>query len=142
MPAAPDRPGPAKTRPQSPAPSATTLIWGIRVLWGEAVAIGLLVIFLLYADFTEPAGSAGGALAVTLYAAVEATLLGGLAWALSRRKVWARGPAIVLQLLFLPIGYSMATNGLGWLGLVLIVVGVCGAATLLAPATRAALGMR
>ena len=99
------------------------------------------MIFLAYEGLTATAGSAPGALAVTLYAALMAALMGGLGWMLWRRRAWARGPAIVLQLLLVPIGYTMVSGGL-WLGLVVMAVGLCGAGTLLAPATRASLGMK
>jgi len=72
---------------------------------------------------------------------ILAALMGGLGWMLWRRRAWARGPAIVLQLLLVPIGYTMVSGGL-WLGLVVMAVGLCGAGTLLAPATRASLGMK
>lgn len=129
-------------RAETSAPSRSTLVWAVRVLAVEAVVLSLLVIFLGYEDLTAQADTEHGALAVTLYTAVLAVLLGGLAVALWRHRAWARGPAIVLQLLLLPIGYTMVIGGLWWLGLVAMAVGVCGAATLLAPATRAALGMK
>ena len=138
MPAAPD----GRQSSQPALPSQTTLTWAIRLLAAEAAALALLVIFLAYADLTGRADSAAGALGVIVSAAAMAALLGWLGWNLSRRRGWARGPAIVLQLLLLPIGYTMATGGLWWLGLVVMAVGLCGAGTLLAPATRAALGMR
>jgi hypothetical protein len=125
----------------SAEPAPVTLVWGIRLLAVEAAAF-LLVLFLAYADLTADADSAQGALAVTLYTALMAALMGMLGWALWRRRAWARGPAIVVQLLLLPIGYTMATGGLGWVGLVVMAVGLCGAGTLLAPPTRAALGMK
>jgi hypothetical protein len=137
MPAAPDQPGRA-----TPAPtSKTTLVWAVRVLAAETVALIGLTIFLIYQDLATTVDDTGIAMAVTVYTAVMAALLGGLGWALHRRRSWARGPAIVLQLLLLPIGYSMVTTGL-WLGVAVIAVGLSGAGTLLAPSTRAALGMR
>jgi hypothetical protein len=131
---------PATTHP--PRPARATLVWAVRLLLAEAVALGLFAIFLAYEGLTAAPDSGRGALAITLFAALLAALLGAFGRALSQRRSWARGPAIVLQLLLLPIGYSTMTGGLWWLGLVLIAVGLCGAGTLLAPATRAALGMR
>jgi hypothetical protein len=140
MRAAPDQPGRA-TPASTPTSPQTTLVWAVRVLAAETVALIGLTIFLIYQDLTTTVGDTGIATAVTVYTAVMAALLGGLGWALHRRRSWARGPAIVLQLLLLPIGYSMVTTGL-WLGAAVIAVGLCGAGTLLAPSTRAALGMR
>ena len=132
---------PAEQPGPTPQPSQATLVWAVRLLAAEAAALFLLVIFLAYEGLTAAAGSAPGALAVTLYAALMAALMGGLGWMLWRRRAWARGPAIVLQLLLVPIGYTMVSGGL-WLGLVVMAVGLCGAGTLLAPATRASLGMK
>jgi hypothetical protein len=133
---------PAEPPGPTPQPSQATLVWAVRLLAAEAAALFLLVIFLAYEGLTAAAGSAPGALAVTLYAALMAALMGGLGWMLWRRRAWARGPAIVLQLLLVPIGYTIVSGGLWWLGLVVMAVGLCGAGTLLAPATRASLGMK
>jgi hypothetical protein len=114
----------------------------VVLLTAEAAALVALVAFLLYEDLTAPTGSLRGALAVTLYAAVMAGLLAVLSWALRRRQGWARGPAILLQLLLLPTGYYMVTGGLAWLGIPVLAIGLAGAGMLLAPATREALGIR
>ena len=109
-----------------------------------AESAGLLAVagFLVYAEISAPAQSALSASALTVATVLVAALLGLLARALTRRRAWARGPAIVLQGLLLPIGYTMATNGLPALGVPLIMIGLGGAGALLAPSTRAALGMR
>jgi hypothetical protein len=61
---------------------------------------------------------------------------------LHHRRGWARGPAIVLEMLFIPIGYYMTTGGLAWLGLPVMALGLVGAGLLLAPSTRTALGLK
>ncbi len=71
-----------------------------------------------------------------------AGVLGLLAWSLHRRQRWARGPAIVLELLLLPIGYYMVAGGVAWLGLPTMALGLVGAGALLAPTTRSALGIQ
>ena len=108
----------------------------------ETAAMVALVVFLVYADVTGGATSRGGAVMLTVFTALVAALIGWLAWALWRRRRWARGPAIVLQLLLLPSGYSMAVSGAAWLGLPLMAIGLCGVAALVAPGTREALGVR
>jgi len=118
-----------------------TLRWAVWLLGAEAAGLLGVVVFLIIADAGASGPSLQGGIVVTVYAALMATVLAGLSWALSRRKAWARGPAIVLQLLMLPIGYYMATGGVVLPGLVLIAVGLAGAGALLAPATRAALGI-
>lgn len=118
-----------------------TLRWAVWLLAVQAAALVVVLAFLIYEDVAATATSRRGALLVTLYAAIVALVLAGLAWALHRRQRWARGPAIVLQLLLLPIGYTMATGGAAWLGVPAILLGLAGSGALLAPATRAALGM-
>jgi hypothetical protein len=79
---------------------------------------------------------------VTSFVALMAAVFGLLAHALWRRRAWARGPGIVLQLLLVPIGYSMASAGMAWAGIPVIVLGLGGAAALIAPTTREALTAR
>jgi hypothetical protein len=119
-----------------------SLRWAVALLAAQGVGLAALAAYLLYEDVTAPPGDVRGALAVTLFAALMAGVLGLLAWALARRQGWARGAALVLQLLILPMGYYMVTGGAAWLGVPAIVIGLCEVAVLLAPTTRAALGGR
>jgi hypothetical protein len=116
-----------------------TLRWAIGVLAAETVGLVGLVVYLVYADLVGGAQSLRGAVTVTVLSALTAGLFGSLAVALRRRRSWARGPAIVLQLLLVPIGYSLASAGLAWAGLPVMALGLGGAAALIAPATREAL---
>ena len=116
-----------------------TLRWAVRLLWVETAALTAVAAAVLYQDVDGSAGSARGAAAVTMYTALVAAALAVLAWSLGHRRRWARGPAIVAQLLLLPVGFSMVSGGLIWLGLPVIMAGLFGAVTLLAPATRLAL---
>jgi hypothetical protein len=50
--------------------------------------------------------------------------------------------AIALELLLLPLGYSMITGGAPWIGVPAMVAGLACAALLVAPASREALGIR
>jgi hypothetical protein len=70
-----------------------------------------------------------------------AVVLALLAWQLRARRAWARGVAIVLQLLLLPLGYALLTTGAPLIGVPLIAVGVVGAGLLLARSSREALGI-
>jgi hypothetical protein len=81
------------------------------------------------------------AVIVTGFTAIMAILLGLFAWALARRRGWARGPAVVLELMLLPVGWFMTTGGLAWLGVPVLLIGLLGAGLLVAPATRQALGV-
>ena len=88
------------------------------------------------------AASAGSAVTVVVFPAAMAVLLGALGRQLVRRRSWARGPAIALQLLLLPLGYSMVTGGAAWLGVPAMVAGLACTGLLVAPASREALGIR
>jgi hypothetical protein len=125
--------------PEAPPREPATLRFAVWMLAGEAIALFAVLLLVLYQDLTGTAETAGGAVAVTLYTAMFTAILGGLAWALHRHLGWARGPAIVVQMLLIPIGYAMATSGLPTLGVPVILTGLVGAGALLAPSTRAAI---
>jgi hypothetical protein len=124
-----------------PETSGRTLRWAALLLTGEAVLLVALVVYLVIQDIVGAPSTVGQAVAVTLYPAIFAAVLGLLAWSLARRRAWARGPAIVLQMLLIPLGYAMTTGNAALLGVPVMIVGVTGAALLLAPATREALGL-
>ncbi len=119
-----------------------TLRWAVWLLYAEALAVGVVTGLLLYAAATEKAVTAGTAITVIVFMAGLAALLAMLGVLLGRRKAGARAPAIVLELLFLPIGYYVVEGGVPWLGVPLMIVGLACAVLLFAPATRQALGIR
>jgi hypothetical protein len=120
----------------------STLRWAIWVLVAEGVGLLGVAVFLVVDAVTGPAQSPVSATALIAFTLVMAGVLVGCGRALAHRAAWARSPAIVIQLLLVPIGWSMISVGLVAPGIGLIVIGLGGAATLLAPATRAALGAR
>lgn len=127
-----------------PAPHTTpavTLRWAVRLILAEAVALAVLTLFLVYLDLTADWTAAQMALSITGYLALMTALFFAVGIALARGRRWARGPAIVLELLQVPIGYTMLTNGLPLVGGPLLVLGLTGAVLLLAPGTRRALGL-
>jgi len=117
------------------------LRWAVWLLRGEAVAAGLLAVFLVYQDLTATATDLVSALLVTGFAMGGAAVLWALATALGRRRAGARAPAIVLQLMLLPVGYYMIQGNLDWLGIPLIVLGLSVCGLLVSPATTKALGL-
>ncbi len=130
------------TREQTTTPEPSpTLTWAVRVLAAQTVLLAGVAALTVYADLTAEANSLRSALTVTGYVVMMAALFGLLAWSLHRRRAWARGPAIVLELLLVPIGWYMVSGGWPWLGLPVLLVGLVTAGLLLAPATRAALGI-
>jgi len=123
------------------ADSPVPLRWAVWLLLAEAVAVGGVAAFLAYEDLTGAATDLTAALAVTGFAVLMAAALAGLAVGLHRRRSGARAPAIVLQLMLLPIGYYMIDGGLAWLGIPVMALGLLVCALIVNPASTRALGL-
>lgn len=108
---------------------------------GEALAVGLLAAYLVVQDLTATAVDLVSALFLTAFALGGAAALWGLSVALGRRRAGARAPAIVLQLMLLPIGYYMVQAGLAWLGIPLAALGLLVCGLLVSAPTNRALGL-
>jgi hypothetical protein len=121
--------------------NAPTLQWAVRLLAVEALALVGLAIYVAWATLAKSTESKEGAGAVLALIIIGVLIFAGLSRALSNLKTWARGPAIVLELLLLPIGYTMISGGLPYVGIPVMLVGLFGSGLLLAPATRTALGL-
>ncbi|MGW3606107.1 hypothetical protein [Micromonospora sp. NPDC005161] len=122
------------------APIPVTLRWAVRLLWAEAVAVGLIAAWLVWADLTTATRDLLSALLVTAFAVGATVALWALGRALLRRQAGARAPAIVLQLMLLPIGWFIIRAGLGWLGVPLMALGLGVSWLLVSPPTTRALG--
>ncbi|WP_433344526.1 hypothetical protein [Micromonospora sp. CA-111912] len=118
----------------------TPLQWAVRLLRAEAVALALVAAWLVWADLTAETTDLPSALLVTAFALGGTAALWMLGGALSRRRAGARAPAIVLELMLLPVGWYMIQGGLGWLGLPLMALGLGVSALLVSPPTTRALG--
>lgn len=112
----------------------------VLLLRVEAVALGLIAVWLIWSDLTARTTDLTSALLITAFAVAGAVVLWALGGALSRRRSGARAPAIVLQLMLLPIGWYMISGGLGWLGLPLMALGIGMVALLVSGPTNRALG--
>ncbi|MEV6694244.1 hypothetical protein AB0M35_22495 [Micromonospora sp. NPDC051196] len=121
-------------------PTPVTLRWAVRLLRVEAVAVGLIAAWLVVADLTASTTDLTSALLVTAFAIGAAVVLWALGSALVRCRAGARAPAIVLQLMLLPIGWFMIQGGMGWLGVPLIALGLGVTWLLVSPPTTRALG--
>ncbi|MEV0000727.1 hypothetical protein AB0H28_00365 [Micromonospora sp. NPDC050980] len=112
----------------------------VLLLRAEAVALGLVAVWLIWSDLTARTTDLTSALLVTAFAVAGAVALWALGGALSRRRAGARAPAIVLQLMLLPIGWYMIQGGMAWLGLPLMALGLGVAGLLVSGPTNRALG--
>ncbi|MEU9506922.1 hypothetical protein AB0D32_11650 [Micromonospora sp. NPDC048170] len=121
-------------------PNPVTLRWAVWLLRAEAVAVGLIAAWLVWADLTAATTDLTSALLVTAFAIGAAAALWALGGALTHRKAGARAPAIVLQLMLLPIGWFMVQGGLAWLGVPLMALGLAVTALLVSTPTTRALG--
>jgi hypothetical protein len=114
------------------------LLTGAALLALEGVALMAAGIWLgvrsLSDDVSDRAGGETGA-AVALIAGVALLFL---ARAVSQRRGWARSPVLVLQILFLPVGWGLLQSGKPLYGVPVVLVplvtlGVLGAARALTP---------
>jgi len=140
-------PGAPTANPETDTPATArtggrTLHWAVMVISAEAGLLAALTVLTIWAAATHSTVGLSSAAATPAFAALCAAIFGGLAYALHRGKSLARGPAIVLEMLMLPIGYYMAEAGLAQLGIPTMVLGLAGTVLLLAPSTRQSLGMR
>ncbi|MEU1840039.1 hypothetical protein [Micromonospora chersina] len=122
-------------------PVPGTLRWAVLLLRAEAVALGLVAAWLIWSDLTARTTDLTSALLVTAFAVGGAVALWALGGALARRRSGARAPAIVLQLMLLPIGWYMIQGGMGWLGVPLMALGLGVTGLLVSTPTNRALGL-
>lgn len=129
--------------PARPAPvdPPATLRWAVRLLLGEALALGVVTLFLGYQNVTATATNVAVGIGVTAFAAAGTGVLAAVARALARRSAGARGPAVVLQIMLLAAGYYMIQGGLAWLGVPVMLLAVLVCFLLVSGPTTRALGL-
>jgi hypothetical protein len=125
-----------------PERAPATLRWAVRLLLLEGAGLAALTLLFVYLDLTAEWTAVDMALSSTGYLALMTAIFIGMGVALHRRRRWARGPAIVAQMLQMPIGWTMLTHGQPFIGAPLFALGLVGAILLFAPSTREALGVR
>ncbi|MDQ0794053.1 hypothetical protein QFZ58_002541 [Streptomyces sp. B1I3] len=134
---------PASSPPAGPEkPARITALAGLTALEGAALAIGgvyMLVMGLLGRPDSPQQAEMGG---LTLIALGLIPLLA--ARGLLRRRSWSRGPALITQIMALPVAWTLlrAQGALIPAGIVLAAVAVTALVLLFNPATTRALGIR
>ena len=109
----------------------------------EAIALAVAAVGLsIYQVSGHRPQSVADSWGVVAMAAVGAVSLGFVVRALVRRRRWARSPAVLTQLIALPIGIGLSGNGGAAVGVPLAVCAAAGLIGLVAPATSRALGER
>lgn len=123
-----------QTRTRSSTLSLAALIVAIQGLAVLALGLGLMADSVL----GDPENRVGAILIGVLSGMGGAGLL-LCAWGLRRRRRWSRSPALVWQLLMIPVGWYQVQGGLRWLGVPLVAVSVLAAVLLVVPASTEAL---
>jgi hypothetical protein len=127
---------PAQQPPPPPRPVPRTVRIAALLVAVEGAALVVLAVVEALSTVLGDPGSVGLALATAAMAAAGGVLLLWLAAAMSRLRKAARSPVVVLQLISLPIGWTLAVdNGRPELGLpvlalavaVLVLLGTSGA---------------
>lgn len=113
----------------------------VGLLWAEGVALVGLGIAVAVGAFVGRPTDRGAAVTEAVVAVALGVLLGLLGYWLLRGHRTARGPAIVLELMLLPIGYYMIQADVVWAGILAIALGLGVSVLLIAPATRRHLGI-
>lgn len=91
--------------PTTPTPTVTpTLRIAVVLLAVQAALVGVLAVYVGWQAATHKAASTSSAVATPLITALCAVVFGMLAYSLAGLRGWARGPAIVLEMLLIPIG--------------------------------------
>lgn len=97
----------AGSGPTTRAPGSVLRAAAIVALEGVAV-VALAPILLIGGILRSRPDSVGRAWAEVLIALAAGALILVLARALSRAAVWSRAPVVVIQILAVPVGYSLA----------------------------------
>ncbi|MFD6246491.1 hypothetical protein [Streptomyces roseolus] len=125
---------------QTPRPARLAAAAGVALV----EALGLLAggVYMLVRTLTDGGDLTGGATgAVTMIALGLIPL--AAARGLWRMRSWSRGPAVITQILALPVAWQMLqSEGVIPYGIVLAVLAVTGLVLLVNPATTEALGIR
>ena len=122
-----------------PGARPTTLLASAALVALEALglvlAAAVVALELLVSSAADPLGAAVLA-GLALVAGIGLALV---ARGLARRGRWSRAPAMVTNLILLPVGYGLVQSGRWYAGLPIMALGLAVLVLLFHPATNAAL---
>ncbi len=113
----------------------------VGLLFAQGVALVALGVALAVVTLGGSRTSLGASITEAVVAVALGVLMGFLGYSLAGGRRWARGPALVLELMLLAVGYFMITAGVVWAGVLVIVLGLGVAVLLILPSTRESLGI-
>lgn len=128
--------------PESPRPGRITAAAAVVAAQGVVVAglgVTMLVMLLTGSRADDTVQALTGAVTVLALAVLPLAAARGL-WL---RRRWSRGPAVIVQLMALPVGWQMAQNGGVWLaaGAAIALTALAVLGSLMSPAAAGALGI-
>ncbi len=126
-------------QPDTAAPA--TLVWAVRLLLLQAAGLAALTIWLVVRLLTADEVLVGVAVSLIVMVALGAAAVVVVARPLGRRRPAARGPAILVQLLVIASGGFLLQTGPGWLGLILMALGLLIGLLIILPSSTRALGV-
>ncbi|HEX5568555.1 MAG TPA: hypothetical protein VFY14_16800 [Streptomyces sp.] len=91
--------------------TAAAVLLAVQGVVVAGLGVGMLVMTLTGSGAEDATQALAGAATVLLLAVLPLVAARGL-WTLRR---WSRGPAMIVQLMALPVGWQMAQNGGVWL---------------------------
>ncbi|MDW8807603.1 hypothetical protein P1P68_23135 [Streptomyces scabiei] len=130
------------TSDADPRPGRLTAAAALAVLEGTALLAGGGAMFVLGLGGDSDDLSTGVTGGITLVALALLPLIA--ARGLLLRRSWSRGPAVITQIMALPVAYNLlrVDSVAIWAGIVLAVVAVAALVLLVNPATTQALGIQ
>jgi hypothetical protein len=118
-----------------------TLKVAVGLLFAQGVALVGLAVALAVATLGGSHVSVGASITEAVITVALGVLMGFLGYSLAAGRRWARGPALVLELMLLAVGYFMITGGVVWAGVLVIALGLGVGVLLILPSTRESLGI-
>ena len=129
----------SETTEQSRESVPREVLAATAVTAAEGLALVGIAVFLVVETIAGDPRSVFGALSGAGIALVAAACLIGLTWPLRRLRRWARTPVVVLQVLWLPVGFSLAFQaGLPGYGVPILLAALAVLILFGTPAARAA----